>query len=120
MSALKRCNGSDHLVDVRIAPGWCAKVIARILSRARPRLAAVKKRAILNGALDFRFEEMPVAKRSVLVKIATYGGPYLRSDMPFEADRHQVSSPSRAKSDRIEIGTTGNGVAVCLESGLLV
>jgi len=51
-------------------------------------LAAEVQRATVDGALDLCFEEVPVATRSVLVKIATYGGPYLRSDMRFEADSH--------------------------------
>ena len=51
---------------------------------------------------------------SVFMKIASDSGAYLGPDMPFKADRVQISPPTRAKSDRIEIRTAHKRITITL------
>ena len=83
-------------------------------------LVAVKKRGFLDRILDLPSNQVAIGTRSVFMKIASDSSAYLCSDMPFKADRLQISPPTRAKSDRIEIGTAQKRITICLGLGLHV
>src|SRR3984893_6497557 len=102
----------NHFIDVRVAGS--VQISSRILSRTRPRLGTVKKRALLDGSANLGLEELPIAARSLFMEVAADSRSYLCSNVALEPNGHQEAMPAWAKSYGIEIGTPEKRIIVVL------